>query len=130
VLQCVAVTSVEKERQPTAGAVCCNVPLCITVCCIAVCCSMLQHSLSHENFNRRQVQCVAVVVALMMLYKAHYAFDFLCFDPEACTLMSVLQCVAVCCSVLQCVVVCCSVLQCAAVCCSVLQCVAVCCSVL
>jgi len=42
---------------------------------------------------------------------------------------SELQCVAVCCSVLQCVAVCCSVLQCVAVCCSVLQCVAVCCSV-
>ena len=58
-------------------------------------------------------------------------------------LVSVLQCVAVCCSVLQrvavcyvaerdadlvqslCVPVCCSVLLCVAVCCSVLQCVAV-----
>jgi len=35
-------------------------------------------------------------------------------------LMSVLQCVAVCCGVLQCVAVCCGVLQCVAVCCSVL----------
>ena len=56
-------------------------------------------------------------------------------------IISVLQCVAVCCSVLQCVAVCCSVwksrnvpiisvLQCVAVCCSVLQFVAVCCRVL
>ena len=36
-------------------------------------------------------------------------------------ILSVLQCVAVCCSVLQCVAVCCSVSQCVAVCCSVLQ---------
>jgi len=53
---------------------------------------------------------------------------------ECMYLLSVLQCVAVCCSVLQCVAVECmyllSVLQCVAVCCSVLQCVAVCCSVL
>ena len=52
----------------------------------------------------------------------------------------VLQCAAVCCSVLQCGAVWCSVVQCVvscnsevcsrvAVCCSVLQCVAVCCSV-
>jgi len=33
-------------------------------------------------------------------------------------LLSVLQCVAVCCRVLQCVAVCFSVLQCVAVCCS------------
>ena len=69
---------------------------------------------------------------------------------DALRVLSVLQCVAVCCSVLQCVAVCCSVLQCVgciydalrvlsseeaacedgAVCCSVLQCVAVCCIVL
>jgi len=45
-----------------------------------------------------------------------------CVAVEALGLMlSVLQCVAVCCSVLQCVAVCCSVLQCVAVCCSVLH---------
>jgi len=45
-------------------------------------------------------------------------------------MISVLQCVAMCCSVLQCVAVCCSVFQCVAVCSNALQCVAVCCSVL
>ena len=49
---------------------------------------------------------------------------------RALLLLSVLQCVAVCCSVLQCIAVYCSVSQCIAVCCSVLQRVAVCCSVL
>jgi len=48
----------------------------------------------------------------------------------SCGVLSVLQCVTVCCSVLQCVAVCCSVLQCVAVCNSLSQCVAVCCSVL
>ena len=47
-----------------------------------------------------------------------------------CSVLLVLQCVAVCCSVLQCAAVHCSVLQCVAVCCSVLQCVAACCNVL
>ena len=37
-------------------------------------------------------------------------------------MLSVLQCVAVCCSVLQCVAVCCSVLQCVAVYCRLLDC--------
>jgi len=36
--------------------------------------------------------------------------------------VSVLQCVAVCCNVLQCVAVCCNVLQCVAVCCGVFVC--------
>jgi len=38
------------------------------------------------------------------------------------SVMSRVNCVAVCCSVLQCVAVCCSVFQCVAVCCSMLQC--------
>jgi len=61
-------------------------------------------------------------------------------DAVWCSVLSVLQCVAVWCSVPQCATVCYSVLQCVAgryrvlqgfeVCCSMLQCVAVCCSVL
>jgi len=64
----------------------------------------------------RALQCVARCCSI----QGHECSFALC--PG---MMSMLQCVAVCCSVLQCVAVYCSVLQCVAVCCNVFQCVEV-----
>jgi len=72
--------------------------------CVAACCTMRCSVLQR--------------VALSLSLTQEYAWD-----SVARIMMSMLQCVAVCCSVLQCVAVCCSVLQCVAVCCSALQCV-------
>ena len=60
------------------------------------------------------LQCVAL--SLIMDEERVAVMNEVC-----CSVLSVLQCVAVCCNVLQCVAMCCSVLQCVEVCCNVLQ---------
>ena len=96
--------------------------------CVAVCCSVLLVS------NVYDTSIVYICVRYEYRKCVRYEFRRSVYDTS---IVSVLQCVAVCCSVLQCVAVCCSVLlvsnvydtsivsvlQCVAVCCSVLQCV-------
>ena len=83
--------------------------------------------------------CIHIYICNTYLYM--YMYIYICIsiclwvymcEPEIATrsVLTVLQCVAVCCSVLQCVTVCCSVLQCVSACCSVLPYIAMYCSVL
>jgi len=109
-------------------AACCSVLQGVVVCW--VCCSVLQcwrrrWLMSHLEYSRGAVCCVAACCSVLLCVAECYG---------------VLRCVAVCCSVLQCVDVAlgwCYIwvyfwgaVCCVAACCSVLQCVAVCCSVL
>jgi len=134
-------------------ATCCNTPQHTTIhsvwhsshllFCNATHCNTLQHTATNCN-----TQCVAAIASFFG-------------DPRVCcSVLQLLQHIAVCCILLQCTAVCCSVLQfvagccshciyffdilecvaaccrccsmlqCAAVCCSVLLCVAVCCGLL
>ena len=101
-----------------------------------ICMGYVSHS--DQSFTRMNESWHAHALSLLM--SSSLIFDeslisvlqcvAVCCNVWQCVAVygSVVQCAAVCCSVLQCVAVCCSVLQCVAVCCSVLQCVAVCCS--
>jgi len=84
-------------------------------------CDMTHSYVWHDSFI-----CVTWLIHMnhetRLLYMT-WPVHFSCILNMCCSVLHLLQCVAVCYSVLPCVAVRCSVLQCVAVCCSVLQCV-------